>query len=170
MSRTRRGVLLVAGLAPPVAALFLYFQYIRIPRGYADPMTLPRSLVEERARSFRRKAHELTSRILSGEAFQVTFTEEEVNAYIAQTLAATGRAWYERFGLPVELEGVQLQFRPGTVTLLARWERGGPACILGMRLDLALRLGDGRRVRLREMNLGEGTLHLAGGPGPAGRR
>jgi hypothetical protein len=132
----RRWAILVVGTVAVLAAgcAVLYLHYLRLPAGYIDPDTIPRPVLEARAREFRAHANRLTGHVLSGESFDVTFTDEAVNAYITTTLARTGAAWFDHLRIPDEVAQVQLTFRPGVVVVFGRLDRGWLSCVFSAAL------------------------------------
>ena len=157
MPKWRKAVLAAAVVIAALVTIAgaLYLRYLRIPEGYVDPDTLPHETVEARAREFTALAAQLAS-LRSDEAFNIAVPEEAVNAYIATTLARTGAAWYKEWRIPENVEHLQVRFRPKTIVLLGRLNRGWASCILSADLtptlttegDLSVRVGEGRGGRL----------------------
>jgi len=121
-----------------VTGAALYLRYIRLPADYVDPATIPRPVLDARTREFRARANEVASRVLSGEPFDVTFTDDAVNATIATTLAHTGRAWFDHLDVPDEIDGIQLRFHAGGVVLFGRLDRGAASCIVGATVRVSV--------------------------------
>lgn len=139
MWRRRAAVLAVLiALVLMAAAAALYLRYRALPAGYVDPDSLPRAVLEGRARSFRTAVHLMTGHLLSREPFDVTFADADINAYVATLLAHTEGAWYEELRLPPEVEHVQVKFEPETVVVFGRLNRGWASCIFSVRARLAV--------------------------------
>lgn len=140
----RRAFILVGAIATAGAVLtmVLYLRAVRLPSGYIDPDTIPRSVIEVRAREFRAAANDLTSRVISGRAFDVTFTEEATNAYLTRMRWQTGRAWYDELNIPPEIDAVQVQFQPRAVVVFGRRDGGWLSSVVSARARLKVTNGD----------------------------
>jgi hypothetical protein len=141
-----------------VLAAVLYLRYLRLPEGYVDPDTLPWDVLEARSADFRARAGELASHLASNEPFDVTVSDDAVNAYVATTLVRTGGAWLDEFRVPRSVEHVQVRFHPGFMTVYARVNRGWASCVLSAALVPRVSERGDLDVRVQRVRSGRLTL------------
>lgn len=143
-------VVLVGGTAG-FATLWLIFQHK--PDWYRPPPVNERMLRDARS-EVAEIVEGISHRIVRGETFELSFTDETVN----QWLAALPHVWPgARRNVPPELRDLVIRFEDGRIRIASLYVKGGWRAVLTVAVEVGLSK-DGRRVSLQLIEAHGGSL------------
>ena len=152
MLRITLMVVLVGGTVGFVT-LWLIFQHK--PDWYRPPPVNERMLRDIRS-EVAEIVEGISQRIVRGETFDLSFTDETVN----QWLAALPHVWPDaRRNVPPELRDLVIRFDAGRIRIASLLVKGGWRAVLTVAVEVALSK-DGRRVSLQLIEAHGGSLPI----------